>query len=64
MIRLKDQGKFHGQIFVGKLKKKWKKHLQMKTKKNKYKEKDIEKRRKEWDKIRRETNNKKWMLWV
>ena len=36
----------------------------MKTKKNKYKEKDIEKRRKEWDKTRREINNKKWMLWV
>jgi len=36
----------------------------MKTKKNKYKEKDAEKRRKEWDQMRRETNNKKWMLWV
>ena len=36
----------------------------MKTKKNKYKGKDIEKRQKEWDKMRRELNNKKWMLWV
>ena len=36
----------------------------MKTEKNKYKEKDTQKRRKEWDKIRRETNNEKWMLWV
>jgi len=36
----------------------------MKTKKNKYKKKDILMRRKEWDKTRRETNNKKWMLWV
>jgi len=36
----------------------------MKNKKNKYKEKDIEKRRKEWDKMRKEVNNKKWMLWV
>ena len=36
----------------------------MKDKKNKYKEKDAEKRRKEWDQIRREINNKKWMLWV
>ena len=36
----------------------------MKTKKNKYKEKDTEKRRKEWDKMRREVINKKWMLWV
>jgi len=36
----------------------------MKTKKNKYKEKDIITRRKEWDKTRREINNKKWMLWV
>ena len=35
-----------------------------KIKKNKYKEKDAEKRQKEWDKTRRETNNKKWMLWV
>jgi len=36
----------------------------MKKLKNKYKEKDAEKRRKEWDKTRREINNKKWMLWV
>ena len=36
----------------------------MKTKKNKYKEKDILMRQKEWDKTRREINNKKWMLWV
>jgi len=36
----------------------------MKIKKNKYKEKDILIRRKEWDKTRREINNKKWMLWV
>jgi len=36
----------------------------MKTKKNKYKEKDIQKRQKERDKTRREINNKKWMLWV
>ena len=36
----------------------------MKTEKSKYKEKDAEKRRKEWDKMRREVNNKKWMLWV
>jgi len=36
----------------------------MKIKKNKYKEKDIILRRKEWDKTRREVNNKKWMLWV
>jgi len=36
----------------------------MKTKKNKYKEKDILMRRKEWNKIRREINNKKWMLRV
>jgi len=34
----------------------------MKAEKNKYKKKDIEKRRKEWDKTRREVNNKKWML--
>ena len=34
----------------------------MKIKKNKYKEKDIILRRKEWDKTRREVNNKKWML--
>ena len=36
----------------------------MKTKKNKYKEKDTQKRRKEWNKTRRKINNKKWMLWV
>ena len=36
----------------------------MKTKKDKYKEKDAEKRRKEWSEIRRENNNKKWMLGV
>jgi len=36
----------------------------MKTKKNKYKEKDAEKRQKKWDKTRREVNNKKWMIWV
>ena len=36
----------------------------MKTKKNKYKEKDIRTRQKEWDKIRREVSNKKWMIWV
>jgi len=36
----------------------------MKTEKNKYKEKDTEKRRKEWDKTRMEVNNKKWMLGV
>jgi len=36
----------------------------MKNEKNKYKEKDIKKRRKEWDKTRREVSNKKWMLWV
>jgi len=36
----------------------------MKTKKNKYKGKDILMRRKEWNKIRREINNKKWMIWV
>ena len=30
----------------------------MKIKKNKYKEKDAEKRQKEWDKTRREVNNK------
>ena len=35
-----------------------------KIKKNKYKEKDAEKRQKEWDKTRREVNNKKWMIWV
>ena len=34
----------------------------MKTKKNKYKEKDAQKRRKKWDKMRREVSNKKWML--
>jgi len=36
----------------------------MKTKKNKYKKKDTEKRQREWDRMRREVNNKKWMLWV
>jgi len=36
----------------------------MKIKKNKHKEKDVEKRRKEWNKTRREVNNKKWMLGV
>jgi len=36
----------------------------MKTEKNKYKEKDTQARRKEWDKMRREVSNKKWMLWV
>jgi len=36
----------------------------MKTKKNKYKEKDIIMKRKERNKIRREINNKKWMIWV
>ena len=36
----------------------------MKTEKNKYKEKDAEKRRKEWDKTRREINNKKWIIQV
>ena len=36
----------------------------MKIKKNKYKEKDILKGQKEWDKMRREVNNKKWMLGV
>ena len=36
----------------------------MKTEKNKYKEKDAEKRRKEWDKTRREVNNKKWVVGV
>jgi len=35
-----------------------------KNKKNKYKEKDAEKRRKEWDKTRREVSNKKWMIWA
>jgi len=34
----------------------------MKTEKNKYKEKDAKKRRKEWDKTRREVTNKKWMI--
>ena len=34
----------------------------MKKLKNKYKEKDAKKKRKEWDKMRREVNNKKWML--
>ena len=36
----------------------------MKKSKNKYREKDAEKRRKEWDKTRRDLNNKKWMMWV
>ena len=36
----------------------------MKNEKNKYKEKDILMRRKEWDKTRREVTNKKWMLCV
>ena len=36
----------------------------MKTKKNKYKEKDTPTRRKEWDKMRREVNNKKWAIGV
>jgi len=36
----------------------------MKTEKNKYKEKDAEKRQKEWDKTRREVNNKKWAIGV
>jgi len=36
----------------------------MKAEKNKYKQKDILSRRKEWDKTRREVSNKKWMLWV
>jgi len=36
----------------------------MKNKKNKYKEKDILLKRKQWDKTRREINNKKWMLRV
>jgi len=36
----------------------------MKKSKNKYKEKDAEKRRKEWNQMRREINNKKWMIWV
>ena len=36
----------------------------MKKSKNKYREKDAEKKRKEWDKTRREVTNKKWMLWV
>ena len=36
----------------------------MKNEKNKYKEKDTEKRRKEWNQMRREINNKKWMLRV
>ena len=39
-------------------------NILQKTKKNKYKEKDIQKRRKERDKTRREINNKKWMLWI
>ena len=36
----------------------------MKAEKNKYREKDIQKRRKEWDKTRREVNNKKWVVGV
>ena len=36
----------------------------MKKLKNKYKEKDILTRRKEWDKTRREVNNKKWVVGV
>jgi len=36
----------------------------MKNKKNKYKEKSTEKSWKEWDQIRREINNKKWMVGV
>jgi len=36
----------------------------MKTKKNKYKEKDVEKRQKQWNKTRRKIHNKKWMLGV
>ena len=36
----------------------------MKTEKNKYKEKDAEKRQREWNQIRREISNKKWMLWA
>ena len=36
----------------------------MKTEKNKYKKKDAEKRQKEWDKTRREVNNKKWAIGV
>jgi len=36
----------------------------MKMKKKKHKEKDAEKRQKEWDKTRREVNNKKWVIWV
>ena len=36
----------------------------MKAEKNKYKEKDTEKRQREWDRMRREVNNKKWMLWA
>jgi len=36
----------------------------MKNKKNKYKEKGVRNGRKEWDKMRREVNNKKWMIWV
>ena len=36
----------------------------MKKSKNKYKEKDAEKRRKEQNQMRREINNKKWMIWV
>jgi len=36
----------------------------MKNEKNKYKEKDTKKRQREWDRVRREINNKKWMIWV
>jgi len=36
----------------------------MKIKKNKYKEKDAEKRQREWNKMRREINNKKWAIGV
>ena len=36
----------------------------MKIKKNKYMEKDAEKRRKEWNQMRREVNNKKWAIRV
>ena len=36
----------------------------MKTEKNKCREKDTQKRQKEWNKTRREVDNKKWMLWA
>ena len=36
----------------------------MKKLKNKYEEKDAEKKRKEWDQMRREVNNKKWAIGV